>query len=274
MYSNELNLIFSEANKAFKGGATVQSVRGIPSSIDTIPKDGNRWLKIENVLCVFVDMKNSTRLSATNQDRFTANIYEYFTDTAVRVLDHFGADYIDVRGDGAFGLFNKNHFYHGMTAAITYRTFANTDLRKHVIVDGKPITCHIGADMKTVLVKRLGLRNVEGQTTRQNEVWAGKPVNMASKLASRGDENDLLISERVYNRIKSDNCSSLLLSCGCKEGVPSDDGRTVAWHANTFEEKDAHAFDFKTYYKLLPSRWCIPHHGDATMADILTYDRE
>ena len=73
---------------------------------------------------------------------------------------------------------------------MTFKTFSSQVLGNEIKIDeNKKVTCHIGMDIKTVLVKRIVLRKVEGKTLKQNEVWAGKPVNMASKLASYGNEN-------------------------------------------------------------------------------------
>ena len=55
------------------------------------------------------------------------------------------------------------------------------------------LTAGIGVDIGTLLVRRLGLRN-----TKQKEVWAGKPVNMAAKLSSHTDSNQIMVSDRVF----------------------------------------------------------------------------
>ena len=72
-----------------------------------IPLDNQvHWLRIPDVICVYVDMLASTRLSAVKYDTSTAGAYQLFTGTAVRLLAAFEPPYIDVRGDGAFALFN------------------------------------------------------------------------------------------------------------------------------------------------------------------------
>ena len=51
--------------------------------------------------------------------------------------------------------------------------------------------------MAPCLVRRLGLRG-----TKQNEVWAGKPVNMASKLSSLAGPNEVVASARVFRSLR------------------------------------------------------------------------
>ena len=47
--------------------------------------------------------------------------------------------------------------------------------------DGEVINGHYGIDCRTVLVRKMGLKIVDGRTDRQNEVWVGKRVNMAAE---------------------------------------------------------------------------------------------
>ena len=58
---------------------------------------------------------------------------------------------------------------------MSFKTFVEEFLplaKKHELrVDG-----HYGIDKKSVLVRTMGKRRVEGRTDRQNKIWAGKPV--------------------------------------------------------------------------------------------------
>src|SRR5713226_7521304 len=117
------------------------------------------WLKIPDVISVFVDMKGSTQLSAQKHERGTAGAYQLFTGTAVGLFHEFNAPYIDVRGDGVFALFNQDQVYLAFAAAITFKTFAETvfvpTLKEKT---GIELGAHIGIDQKTVLVRRIGLK--------------------------------------------------------------------------------------------------------------------
>jgi hypothetical protein len=78
------------------------------------------------------------------------------------------------------------------------------------------VGCHLGIDQETALVRKLGLKQYADRTDRQNEVWAGKPVNMAAKLASISEDDELLVSERFFKNIQHE---LVIKSCGCKEGT-------------------------------------------------------
>ncbi len=266
-YPEEISDILNSAYERYQEETKVESVPLIPTELADFPLDSNKWLRIDGVTCVFIDMKNSTQLSAQKHDKSTAAIYQYFTDTAVRILDHFGATYIDVRGDGAFGLFDSNRLYHALAAAVSFKTFSANEIGRHIQIEGGRITCHIGIDRKTVLVKRIGLRRSSAGTDKQNEVWAGKPVNMASKLASRGEENDLLISERVFDVFSNDGSELVLRSCGCRNSGQ----KTDLWTEEDVSQESK--FDFMKLYKLSNgTEWCDTHGKDYCEA-ILTLDK-
>lgn len=258
--------IFNKASDKYGVGEIIEEVNQIPINSATIPLDTNKWLKIKDVVCVYIDMKNSTQLSAQNHDKSTAGIYQYFTDTAVRILDQFDASYIDVRGDGAFGLFDSNKVYHALASAVTFKTFSVFEIPKTIKVEGLEITCHIGIDKKTVLVKKIGLRKIESKTDKQNEVWAGKPVNMASKLSSLGDRNDLIVSERIFDKFLENRSDFVLKSCVCNTNE-----KKPLWQK--IELNNDPKFDFGNAYKLGSSGWCILH-GKEYCENIIALDNE
>lgn len=243
-----LNVINREYEN-FKTRTTVEIRNKIPNTKDIPISNPNHWFKIPDVICVFVDMKGSTKLSASIYDKSTAGIYQFFTGTAVRMFHEFGTSYIDVKGDGVFALFNKGESYKAIAAAITFKTFVSEvfipEIEKRT---GIEIGLHVGIDQKTVLVSKVGIKRTDERTDRQNEVWAGKPVNMASKLASLTNDNEILVSDRFFRGIKND---LVLYSCGCPDGEKS-----YLW--KKVDVSDDEKFDFNTAYKL-GSIWCSVH---------------
>lgn len=263
--SDRFRLIINAQLDTFNRGASIQLRTTIPPTSD-IPLQDNHWLKIPNVICVFVDMKNSTKLSATHHDKTTAAAYQLFTDTAIDLLHEFDAPYIDVKGDGVFALFNESQPYRALAAAVTFKTFASSAFQpKMKEVTNLEIGAHIGIDQKTVLVRRLGKRRTDGRTDRQNEVWAGKPVNMASKLASRAHTNQIWVSDRYYEKLKD---PLVRMSCGCKAGTYIGE-KVDLW--KELEVSDIGLFDFKKIY-CLESVWC-QNHGREFMDKIIALDR-
>jgi class 3 adenylate cyclase len=245
--------IIDEQVKLYQEGQSITNRNDIPETTEIPIGNPRHWLKIPDVICVFVDMKGSTQLSATSHDRSTAGAYQLFTGTAVRIFSAFDTPYIDVRGDGVFGLFNNDQVHRALAAAVTFKTFAEDVFVPTVKKDLKlDVGAHYGIDQKTVLVRKLGLKRVGGRTDRQNEVWAGKPVNMASKLAAVAAHKELIVSDRYFDKLTDDRA---LLSCGCSNGVP---GSTKVSLWKELDVSTDNKFDFKKGY-VLSSRWCGIH---------------
>ena len=241
--------IIDDQVRIHETGRSIEVVDSIPDTTSIPIRDQRRWLRIPNVICVYVDMLGSTRLSAETHDRSTAGAYQLFTGTAVRLFHAFESPYIDVRGDGVFALFNQDQPYTVLAAAVTFKTFAKEMfIPKIKEKTGIAVGSHIGIDQKSVLVRKVGLRRHDSRTDRQNEVWAGKPVNMAAKLASISENDELLTSDRYFSRLKDEHT---LLTCGCPDGEKS----------HLWEEKDLvddSRFDFDIAYSL-GSIWCNKH---------------
>ena len=242
---------------------------------NTLPDNGNypladhQWLKIKDIICLFVDIRNSTGLSATTHDKSTAGIYELFTGTAVRMFHELGAGYIDIKGDGVFALFNKDQVHRAFVAAVSFKTFAQEKflpLIKQKLNGAVDVGFHMGIDQKTVLVKQIGLKDAEGRDRRKNEVWAGKPINMAAKLAARSKDNELLVSDRYFANLSSD--SHLQKTCGCV--ATSAEAHEVADIWSSVDLTEEKLFDFDAAYSMV-NCWCSIH-GDEWAKAILALD--
>lgn len=255
------SVIQGEIN-VFNESRSVTVRNEIPDTNEIPIENPTYWFKIPDVICVFVDMLGSTKLSAAHHEKSTAGAYQLFTNTAVKIFHEMDAPYIDVRGDGVFALFNSNQVYRAFVSAVSFKTFADLEfvprIKQLTSID---IGCHVGIDQKTVLVRKMGLKKKNGRSDRQNEVWAGKPVNMAAKLASLSKHNQLLVSDRYYNNL-SDNKART--SCGCPGGVPVDLWKPMDVNANKM-------FDFDIAYSL-ESNWCTVH-GKKYFDELLALDK-
>jgi class 3 adenylate cyclase len=255
--------IIGDARSLYKKTVSVTQRNAIPDTNDIPIENLLYWLKIPDVICVFVDMKGSTNLSAVKHDNSTARAYQYYTGTAVRIFSEFEAPYIDVRGDGALALFDQDQPHRALAAAVSFKTFAYEEFRQDVKKTTElEIGSHAGIDMRTVLVRKIGFKRYRGRSDRQNEVWAGKPVNMAAKLAALSDDNELLVSKRFFDKLTSDRA---IWSCGCG----SADGKSSRlW--TEYDLSDKEQFDFDSAYRL-GSNWCKTH-GQGYCSEMLKAD--
>lgn len=244
--------VIAEQVEVYGQRRSITRTNRIPDTAVIPIENQQHWLKVPDVICVFVDMLGSTRLGATAHDNSTAGAFQLFTGTAVRLFNEFESPYIDVRGDGVFALFNSDQLYRSLAAAVTFKTFSDEEFVPRIRDStGVQVGCHVGIDQETVLVRKLGLKRFGGRTDRQNEVWAGKPVNMAAKLASLTSDGQLLASDRFYNRLRDEHA---ILSCGCPSGA-----RQLLWSDVDLSGDDK--FDFEKAF-LLRSKWCKTHGSE------------
>ena len=256
--------VSSQLDDQSKLGIQITRQNDVP---ETGPTNRGVWFQVPNVTAVFADLKNSTGLSVDNSPRVAARAYTYFVQAMAVTLERFHAGYIDIQGDGIFGLFSgKGSTFLAATSAITMRTLVERDVAvrfKNETSTDWELTAGIGIDRGTLLVRRLGLRG-----TKQNEVWAGRPVNVAAKLSSLVDQNQVVVSDRVFNLY--DQASklrrrALIWSCGCDgaiqgAGLDADIGSTT----NLWSEVSVHegsGLDFNSIHKL-DSKWCKIHGAE------------
>ena len=225
---------------------TVDTV-GDDFSADQIPSsEATRWVKINDVVAVVSDMKSSTHLGTGRHDTSTARIYKAAVEGAVRIYHDFGADFIDIQGDGGFGLFWGDLAYErALCAAVTIRTFSETMTEQlNAKWSALPETgFKVGIHSGRVVVKSLGTRR---NPSESEAVWAGKPVNYAAKCAQSANAHQVVITQNVWERYSRNDY--VAFSCGC-----GGDGPTARLWSDTtvptLPEKEQAAV-------VLSSAWC------------------
>ena len=254
----------SQLDAQAKLGVKIEPRKGVP---EEGPVDKGLWFYMQNVTAVFVDLKGSTELSAYRSPKPSAFAYTYFVRAMVVIFERFGSKYVDIQGDGVFGLFSgpQSEFY-AVASAITARTQIERDIDARFEKDTSSeweMTAGIGIDRGPLLVRRLGLRG-----TKQNEVWAGKPVNMAAKLSSVACSNQVVVSERVFSRFRKAapiRRRALLWGCGCCKEIQGDGlGITIGETKCLWTKESAPAemgLDFDQLYRL-KSKWCCVHGAE------------
>ena len=215
-------MILDEVTSAVSAQLGDQSSLGIEIQRQALvpqkgPANGGVWVRVPNVTAVFADLKGSTVLNATCTPKAVARAYTYFIRAMTVALERFDAGYIDIQGDGIFGLFSgRGSSFRAAACAITMRTHVEDEVAPRFEKDTSndwTMAAGFGVDSGALLVRRLGLRG-----TKQNEVWAGKPVNTASKLSSLAGPNVVVVSERVfdeYRRASELRQKALFWDCGC-----------------------------------------------------------
>lgn len=172
-----------------------------------------KWAQIKDVVVVAGDLKNSTKLGFNRYVKTSASIYEAAMTSSTRVLAKFDPRFVDIQGDGFFALFHGDRAVErALCAAITLKTLSVRELGRQLTeqTDGKvPTGLKLGMDSGVLAVKRVGLRGDHNEP-----VWAGRPVNWAFKCAQTADRNDLIITSRVWSKLKRNEY--VTHSCDCR----------------------------------------------------------
>jgi class 3 adenylate cyclase len=260
-----IQAIIDEETTLFGRRPSVTVMNHIPDTMRIpIAGSGLNWIKVPDIICCFVDMEGSTKLSAELHEHGTAKAYRYFTNTAIKIFHHFEAAYIDVKGDGVFALFDFDQPHRALAATVSFKTFVAKDFNPRLQrSSGLDVGGHYGIDRGSVLVRKLGLKAID-RTDRQNEVWAGQPINVAAKLASISHDETVLVSDRFFQRLAGGRA---LKSCGCQGG------QYTAEHTDLWQEVDVSTdkrFEFDRAWSLRSS-WCSTH-GKEYCRDIVRYD--
>ncbi|UAK31980.1 hypothetical protein K8O92_30315 [Nocardia asteroides] len=224
--------------------------RGHELNVDALPIQARRWHKSTDVVAVFADLKNSSQLGVSMHAASTASVYEAAVGGAVDILDKFGANYLDIQGDAAFGVFwGDMRTERALCAGITIKTFSPAMAEQFESKwPTQPDTgFRVGIAASTILVKRIG---VPRHPNKQKPVWAGRAVNYASKAGSACDRHGLVVTGTVWDRIETNDY--LTATCDC--GTPSD----RLWEDITIERLRA-GDEADAAGRQLTAPWCRIH---------------
>jgi class 3 adenylate cyclase len=224
------------------------------------------WKRIEDTVVVATDLKGSTRISYTKQDRVGARVYQASTGNCSRILERFTPQFVDVQGDGLFAIFHGDlAAERAVAAAFTLKSFSSSALARVIdeqlgteLPEGFETGLKIGVDAGTLLAKRVGVRGEHNEP-----VWAGKPVNYATKCAQAAERHELIVTDRFF-KLVGDN-DYVRYSCGCAGGEVANDPSPL-WRETDVETLGDHS-SCKTFPQA--SSWCV-RHGDAFCAAIET----
>lgn len=232
--------------------------------VSELPIQARKWIQIPDVVAVVADLKNSTHLGTGKHAASTATIYQAATGGTVSIYNRFGADFIAIQGDGAFALFwGDRRYERAMCAGVAVKTFSERHLiprleaRWETHAENHPTGFKVGVASGRVLVKRIGTpRNL----SEQEPVWAGTPVNFATKAAQQAERHELIATGSVWDHIEKNDFLTITCPCG---GGPSAN----LWDNITIDKiPDENA---ERQGQILTQTWCLIH-GDKYVTAILS----
>ena len=265
-----LNNLADDAEADLSTAVSIESTRTFPS-VAGLPLEQNSegkyvWKEITDVSVVATDLKSSTAVSYGKQDRVGARLYQASTGNCAKVLKPFAPDFVDIQGDGMFAIFaGDKHNERAICAAISLNTFGLrlrrmlADQFGEAVPEMKDSGLRIGADRGLLLAKKVGVRGDHNEV-----VWAGKPVNYATKCAQAAEAGQVIVTSRFFRDLRENQY--VRWSCGHVGGELGEVG--ALWRRLTVEglgqDQDARS---------IGSPWC-EHCGTKFCRAILRGETE
>lgn len=217
-----------------------------------------KWVKANDVVVVFADLKGSTKLNVDRYYTSSAKTYEAATGGLVQVLSdaRFAPDFMDIQGDGVYALFTgERRYQRALCAAVTTTSFSRDLVQQLKSNFGEtfPDTgFKVGIASGTLLGKRIGVRGTN------EPVWAGHAVNFAAKCSQEGDAHQVVVTDPVWQQFANNHY--IRYSCGCPSGTSRD-----LWQHDLTSDRLPEG---KQQVHVLTSSWCT-EHGDEYCDQIL-----
>ena len=166
----------------------------VPNFDDSEITYGNLEAKIKKCKrlesCVlYVDMRDSTKISATKRPHTLAKIYYSFVKSMIASAMYYGGHVRNIIGDRVMVVFDKDDcFKNAINTAILMNSVNKHILNKRVKdIDFK---CGIGIDYGKMLITKAGATRKGAETEfYRSLVWLGKPANVASKLTDLANKS-------------------------------------------------------------------------------------
>ncbi len=148
---------------------------------DDLEQELKKCKRLESCV-LYVDMRDSTKISASKRPQTLAKIYSTFVRSMIASARYYGGHVRNIIGDRVMVVFDKDDCF---KKAINTAILMNS-VNKHILnkrIKNIDFKCGIGIDYGKMLIAKAGAirRGAETEFYR-SLVWLGKPANVASKL--------------------------------------------------------------------------------------------
>lgn len=230
---------------------TVQKTN-ISSAINNAKQEVGKWMKVDDAVVVFSDLKNSTGISFDKNKKTMAKLLELLNQPFIKIHEEFGAEFMDIKGDGGIAIYSSSNYLNAILAAITIQTYYKRNTIDYVKSNYDfSFVVTTGIANGDLLVKKVGIRG--GDTFY---VWAGETVNhsaLISKELKKKDINMIGITQSLYQKLERlQNKDYILKNCGCngeekkllwtKESLKGQSGEHYHYLWNTWCERCGQSF--------------------------------
>lgn len=158
---------------------------------------------------LFVDMRDSTKLSERFSSEQLVVIYRSYIRSIVQAIRYSGGSVKDFMGDGVLAVFIDDSDGKSEDKAVWAARYITTVIDKvlNPVLDQKMhhrISCGIGIHTGQVSVSKVGMKGREQQEDAEPEyglVWIGSSTNLACKMSSAVSNGTIFISSSTYSEL-------------------------------------------------------------------------
>jgi class 3 adenylate cyclase len=141
--------------------------------------------------CVlYVDIRNSAKISAERQPKTLAKMYSNFVRSMISCARYFGGHVRNIIGDRVMVVFDKEKcFENAINTAILMNSVCKHILNKRIT--SFEFSAGIGIDYGKMLITKSGaIRQGDEKEFYRSLVWLGKPANVASRLTDLANKRE------------------------------------------------------------------------------------
>ncbi len=158
---------------------------------------------------LFVDMRESTKLSDRFSKEQLVKIYRSYIRAVVQAVRYSGGVVRDFMGDGILSVFVDDEEGKSEDKAVHAARYITTIIDKILNPEldksiNHRISCGIGIHTGDISLSKVGMRGKEQDETSENEfgiAWIGNSTNLACKYSGVVDNGTILISSSTYSEL-------------------------------------------------------------------------
>lgn len=202
----ELELIQTAVNKIIKSEVLEREDRSNIPKLEDLP-DSNK-IYCCKVSMLFVDIRDSTKLTTLYDNAQLAKIYRSYVRVIVQSVRYSGGVVKDFMGDGILAVFmddNEQSEVKSVNAARYIVTCIDKILNPILYSNlGYKISCGIGIHTGEIAVSKVGMKGkvADSKEEEYGLVWMGESTNLACKFSESVGDGAILVDKTTYSYIE------------------------------------------------------------------------
>ena len=201
---NEIEMLTKAISKIVSTEVLEKSISEHLPLTDELP-DTNKIYN-EKISVLFVDMRDSTKLSDEFSKEQIVKIYRSYIRTIVQAIRYSGGVVRDFMGDGVLAIFTDDENGKSEDKAVYAARYIATVIDKilNPVLDKEikyRISCGIGIHTGEISLSKVGMKGKEHNEDVENEfgiAWIGNITNMACKFSGAVECEQIFICTSTY----------------------------------------------------------------------------